>query len=338
MSRRSAGIIGAVLAIAAAGTLTGHTTADAQVAAAPPGGPLVGAYSFPRGGETMQQAAERLERDLGAKLPVIRDYSTFGKRFDVPFHRWAVDGGRTMLISFKARRVNGTDLSWRSIADAAPGSTIHNEILAMADSAKAIQAPMVLVFHHEPESKANLGYGTSTDFVDAWRRIVTDFRSRGVTNVKWAWTMTSWSFSVKPTDRRASDKWYPGDDYVDYIGADPYNWNQCRGYAQETWRSLAQLIAPMMTFAAKHPTKKLALPEFGSAEGAPGDKAAWLADAATLLKTSPYAEKFAVVTYFHNEHLGTPACAWWLDSSPATMAAAGALVSDSTFRNTGALA
>ncbi len=355
MSRRNAGIIGAdgalgmpantttpsrCLALLGCAAIVFIGAISAVVApragATPASGVLIGAYPAPRGTETTQQAVERVERDLGATLPVVRDYASFGKHLDNPYHKWAIAGGRRLFISFTAKRDNGTKVLWSDIGKAAAGSTIYNDLVAMADSAKALGAPLILAFHHEPEAKTNLAYGTSADFIDAWRNVVTIFRARGV-NAKWVWTMTSWAYEVNTADRRSAGKWYPGDAYVDYLGADPYNWNQCRGSLNETWEPLATTIAPFVAFADSHPTKKLALPEFGSDEAGPGAKAAWLNEVRTLMKQAPYADRFAVVSYFHNQHAGEPDCSWWLDSSPATLTAAAGLFGDAYFRNTAAV-
>ena len=51
------------------------------------------------------------------------------------------------------------------------------------------------------------------------------FKQEGTSNVSWTWTMTDWAFET--TDERAADNWYPGDDVVDVIGADAYNFSDC---------------------------------------------------------------------------------------------------------------
>jgi len=70
---------------------------------------------------------------------------------------------------------------------------------------------------------------TTADFVAAWRRIVDIFRREGALNVSFAWIP-----SVVPaaSDLAKSPGWidpdtdayYPGDDYVDWVGADIYSW------------------------------------------------------------------------------------------------------------------
>jgi len=187
-----------------------------------------------------------------------------------------------------------------------------------------------LAFHHEPEAKDRQTFGSNSDYKDAWRKIHTIFEQQGA-DVKWVWTMTSWSFEVSTSDRRSAGKWYPGDAYVDYLGADPYNWNRCRGNSKEGWVSLERVITPFIKFGEQHPTKQLVLPEFGSDEGSRGQKAAWLDEAARFLKRPEIAQKFAAVIYFHDVHEDSASCTWWLDSSTETLNAARRIAADSFF-------
>ena len=60
---------------------------------------------------------------------------------------------------------------------------------------------------------------TTDDFVQAWRRVVDIFRAVGASNVSWAWVVNSYP---QPTDEPVSAYW-PGDDYVDWVGADIYD-------------------------------------------------------------------------------------------------------------------
>lgn len=120
------------------------------------------------------------------------------------------------------------------------------------------------IFHHEPEAAVNLGNGTAGDFIAAWRKVVTVLRQQGVTNAEYVWTMTDYSFWVQ--DRRRASLWYPGDAYVDHLGADAYNWYRCRPGVNTPWWSLQQIIEPFRQFGQAHPTKGLMLPEWASAE------------------------------------------------------------------------
>ena len=316
----------AVGLFAAVSAVSGVESAEAQSA----DGVLFGAFAKPRGSETGIQAIQNLESSLGTRLPIVRSFQTWNDNLDNRFNNFAVDGGRRLMISIKPERNNGSEVSWRSIADARPGSTIHNEMVALANDVKQLDGEVWIAFHHEPEARDRQSFGNNEDFKAAWRAIHTVFEQQGA-DVQWVWTMTSWSFEVSTSDRRSAGKWYPGDSYVDMLGADPYNWNQCRN-PQEQWRELEQIITPFLEFAEQHPDKQLVLPEVGSAEGSNGRKAGWLDRAADFLKESDNAARFAAVIYFHSEHQGTPRCNWWLDSSSSTLNAARDIAQDPFFQ------
>ncbi len=61
---------------------------------------------------------------------------------------------------------------------------------------------------------------TPADFVAAWRRVVDIFRAEGVANASFAWV--PFVYPAVPVSFRDPniDAYYPGDDYVDWMGAD----------------------------------------------------------------------------------------------------------------------
>lgn len=304
-------------------------------------GVLFGSSVKPRNGETIQEAFVHLEQSLGTQLPVIRTFNRFDKPIDSSVHQWAANGDRIVFAGLSTRVANGQELTWRQIADAPSGSTIHNQMKELADSAKRIDGEVWVVFSHEPESASHSDLGNNEDFKDAWRSLHDLFVARGAGNVKWVWTMTSWAFEVhefNANDRRRADLWYPGDDYVDFLGADPYNWHGCRSGLDARWRSLEEVAEPFLEWSAKHPTKKLVLAEFGSDERGAGEKAAWLDDVRNLMKKAEWKDRFEAIIYFHADDLWSNAsssCEWWLDSSNETLQAARRLANDPFFGGNG---
>jgi beta-mannanase len=87
--------------------------------------------------------------------------------------------------------------------------------------------------------------------------------------------MTAYAFRTKKSDPRAAARWYPGDAYVDNIGADAYNWSDC-GHGRGRWNELSVLGDPVLEFARAH-GKKASFPEFAS--HANGKRAEWLRNA-----------------------------------------------------------
>ena len=301
-------------------------------------GVAFGAYAAPVNGLTNQTAFEKLERQLGSKLPMVRTFSDWddGIGQDKGLHRWARDGDRQLMASVKPKRNNGQEVRWSDIANAQPGSKIHDEMLALASGVKRYGDTMILGFHHEPEHAKNQSFGTSDDFKAAFRKLHDVFEQEGVRNVRFAWIMTAWSFEVgdiHPNDRRIAEKWYPGDDVIDYISVQEYNWATCRDN-NDQWESLEAGLEPFMRFARKHPSKQLILAEFGTPEGNNGQKAEWLDGARALFKKSEYKDRFAAALYFHFDDgpNGNSRCNWWLDSSTSSLQAAARLANDGFFR------
>ncbi len=104
---------------------------------------------------------------------------------------------------------------------------------------------------------------------------------------------------------------YPGDDYVDWIAADPYNF-----FKQGAWRSLSFETRAWYRWArAEHPSKPLALAEWGSKEDPhdPMRKAAWLRQALRSLQRD-YPHIKAVVYFDEEKHEQGTVNDWRIDT------------------------
>lgn len=80
---------------------------------------------------------------------------------------------------------------------------------------KAANRPVFLRIGYEFDLPANRYEPTA--YVAAYRRIVDRFRKNGVTNVAFVW------HSYAHGDGERMKAWYPGDDYVDWMGASYFN-------------------------------------------------------------------------------------------------------------------
>jgi hypothetical protein len=242
-----------------------------------------------------QMGEQQLERQTGQQMS-SHAYGTFQN---------GVPQGR--MITVKAP---GT--SWRTTAGAQPGSALYNNIVRWADTIRSRPGPILVAFHHEPEAAGSTSYGTQADYIAAYRRVVSIFRSRNVTNVTWTWQMTEWSFRVNAADRRSAPKWYPGDSYVDVVGSDAYNWSTCKG-SSGRWEEFKVFGDPVVQFARAH-GKLAAFPEFGSQ--ADPRRAQWLANARDYLVANR--ATIAGAYYFNqmdpnaNQH---QTCKWPLSTS-----------------------
>lgn len=208
----------------------------------------------------------------------------------------------TGAASITVRDPNAT---WRQVAAAGPGSTLYNNIVRWAKTIKSRGGRQMLSYHHEAEASGSLKYGSSADFVAAYRHVVNIFRAQGVTNVTWIWQPTAFAFRVPSSDRRYYAKWYPGDNYVDNVGFDGYNAGNC--YGRHEWSSMASFTDPVLAFVQAH-HKTASLQEFA----APPDyrRAAWLKDVHSYLA----AHKGVITAAFYFQN-GTGSCGWKLTTS-----------------------
>ena len=277
-----------------------------------------------------QDGVAEIESQIGRQLDLVRVFETWDSTFPSAFHDEMIAGDRLMVVSVRPRRAGGSIVLWSDIVDAAPGSQIHNEMVAWAQALRDTGVPVWFALHHEPEAAGSSGYGDSADFIAAWRALVDVFRAQGADNVDFAWIMTSWSFEVDQSDDRHAAKWYPGDSYVDLIGSDAYNWGQCRQSPTDYWRSLEDTIEPQRQFGLDHPDKDLLLAEVASTER-PSDwgdaKAEWIDDARELFK-KPGWEQFVAISFFDVIDDTYPYCHWPVDSSPEALAALVDLAAD----------
>ena len=269
---------------------------------------------------------QALESRIGRRLDFVRVFEVWDSPFPTAYHNYLIDRGQKMLLSVRAKRLNGSYVRWRDIADAQSGSAIYNQMVTWIERVRNIGQPVWFTFNHEPEVVENINNGTAQDFIDAWRRVISEFRARGVDNVEFVWIMTDWSFHVPPSDRRHANHWYPGDDVVDHIAADAYNWSNCRPGINLAWQSLEQIIRPLRDFGAQHPDKGLMLAEWASTTQK-GDKAAWITEARQLFK-QPGWEQFIAVSYWSRMHPSYPDCFFPLNSSTEVMDAFAAMASD----------
>lgn len=100
----------------------------------------------------------------------------------------------------------------------------YNAYLASyASAVRTFGHPVIISFGHEMNgSWYPWGNGRTSPavFVAAWRHIVKLFRSWGAYNVTWLWTINS--LAGGPGTAAAPQPWWPGADYVTWVGIDGY--------------------------------------------------------------------------------------------------------------------
>ena len=156
--------------------------------------------------------------------------------------------------------------------------------------------------------KAGAG-NTDANVAEAFRHIVNIFREENVTNVKWVWT-TNASNQGSGTTFTGN---YPGDDYVDYISIDGYNWGKSQDWSN--WQSFKQVFRASYK-ALENINKPLFIAEISSSELG-GDKAAWITDMFEQFK-GEFSRVFAVMWFSQSKDYEGD---WALNTSDAAVEA-----------------
>ena len=312
---------GLCVLLAAAFVVSPRTDGAAQASV------LFGSSAGQRGDESPRDAVERLESELGRKLAVVRVFKRWDAAFPTDYERWLRESGHTIFLSVAAQRLDGSVVPWNAIADAQPGSSIYDHLVSLANRVRGFGAQLYFSFDAEPET-GNLGaMGSPADFVAAWQRVVSIFRDQGADNALHVPTFTAYTYGR--TGSSGISAWYPGDEYVDALGADGYNFFGCSPGLNGNWREFAEIFDPVRQFGLAHPTKPIIVAEWGSVEdpGSPGRKAQWITGARSTLQ-SPGWEQFAGALYWHSQ---TPGCEIWADTSQSSIDALAAMGTDPYF-------
>jgi hypothetical protein len=278
---------------------------------------LLGARAQPRPtdpfitGDRDKDALLQLEAETGRKLAIDHLYVHLGT--PLPYTRFAWDraNGRLPLVDWDLIHPFYT---WSQIAAGKADQIIN----ADAKAAAAYNGPILLSFHHEPEYGVPR-YGTPVQFVAAWKHVVDRFRAAGATNVLWIWILGSEVFR-----QGTADGWFPGRSYVDYVGADGYNYAFAKAGAR--WRTVADLFDSFSAWSVEKHLPAM-ITETGCLEDPadPGRKAAWFNQADVWLHTHPDIKAFV---YF-NTAMRWP---WFVDTSPQSLEAWRALANDPLLR------
>jgi hypothetical protein len=297
---------GAIFVLLVGVVTVGSLGSDRRVSGsviAPKEGVLLGGWSRPEGGRTYKQERVLFEDRVGRRFDAYRWWLTLDSVVDDQTLAFMRDllGDRVPLVGFSLARRDG-QATWGAIAE----GRYDERIVATAEALERYGEPMVVVLDHEPEADVPEA-GTPAEFRRMFRHVAGLFEEHA-TNVELAFVLTSMTYRQGEADR-----WYPGDDAVDWIGADGYNWR-----AGGEWRSCEDIFEAFYRFGApsdggRRPEKPLLIAEFGTGRdpAVPARRAQWLDECRRWVASRP---AIKMVAYFH-------AYGWALDDDAQAMAA-----------------
>ncbi|MFE9202408.1 glycoside hydrolase family 26 protein [Micromonospora sp. NPDC007230] len=203
------------------------------------------------------------------------------------------------------------------------GGDFDPYLRSWADGIRSLGYPVAIRFAHEmngdwyPWSEATNG-NRPGEYAKAWRHVHDLFRAAGATNVIWVWSPNArWD---KSTGNMS--EFYPGDDYVDWVGATGYY-----GTGVFTdYRSFEAIFGPTITEIRTFSRKPMVITETGASD-ATGRKAEWIKDAFQVLPR--YQDIIGLIWFEVNKELD-----WRVASSPAVAKAFAEGVADPRYQFT----
>ena len=200
-----------------------------------------------------------------------------------------------------------------SYADIALGSE-DQYLASQAAVAVAWHRPLYIRLAHEMNTQtyvwgATVDGNTPQAFIAAWQHVVTLFRQLGAVNVRWVW-----SPNVDCEGTCPFDAYYPGDQYVDWVALDGYNFAGFQGHAP--WSSLWAIFGPSYRDITRLTGKPLMIAET-ACNPTGGNKARWIRRG-FLNQIPRLMPRVRAVVWWDNVYAGVD---WKVDSSAASLAA-----------------
>ena len=188
------------------------------------------------------------------------------KRDSIPMIDWA------SWDAYVWPQTDQKDFSLQSIVDGKHDKYIRR----WAKEARRWGHPFFVRFNWEmngdwfPWSESRNG-NNSGDFVAAWRHVHELFGQEDVDNVTWVWCPNV----INGTDDAQLERYYPGNDYVDWLCMDGYNWGT-NPAKPDKWKSFSNVFGETYARLRKlAPDKPIMIGEVSATEEG-GSKADWI--------------------------------------------------------------
>jgi endoglucanase len=232
---------------------------------------------------------------VGKKMNMVADFEDFTAPFPNQLSSAVGQQGKTLVVFWEP----STGLN--TISD----GSLDGEITQFAAGAKSYGYPVILV----PFDEMNLNEGawgagmngnTPAIFIAAWDHVHDMFA--GDTNVKFAIDYNN--VSVPNNSDNTFVAYYPGANYVDYVGIDGFNFGN-------PWKSFSQVFSSAISEASQF-NKPIYILSTGTVPGP--QKASWIGDMGTHIKS--YSNVIGWVWFNSNSDNN-----WIVNTDPNSLAA-----------------
>ena len=242
------------------------------------------------------------EEGIETNLALVSDYATqFGKKPSMVmwYDHWRVGSLDTFRLAVCEKVTEAGYIPhivwepWIGLDNILAGK-YDNDIKNYAKGIAKFDKPIMIRFAHEfngdwyPWSFINNAPVSPETWIKAQKYVHNMVVAAGAKNVIWLWSPNNGNGGKNPYDFMA---YYPGDEYVDWIALDGYNWGTSQSWS--SWTSFAGVFNIVyQKVVARCPDKPIMIGETGCSSTG-GDKTAWLTDMFFQMKNNfPHIKAF----------------------------------------------
>nr|WP_245703698.1 glycosyl hydrolase [Streptomyces lushanensis] len=258
----------------------------------PPCGAWWGAYVPYAENGSLKDAVYGFEKRIGRKLDLVYNYHDMSNTARdgvllTPDER-ELGRDRMLMLAWEStvwtephhKNWTETQLGWRNVA---AGKFDEEIIDPQARRLKAYGKRVFFSFDQETDFRTP-DAGTPEEFVAAYRHVYDRFEKLGVDNVVWVWTVSGYLGNAE-----LMKSLYPGDEYVDWIGMDQYNYYAC--HDSTNWLDFERSQRPSYEWLRANVSdrKPVMLAEFSTAPdpARPGRQRGWYEKIPEVVPTLP---------------------------------------------------
>lgn len=232
-------------------------------------------------------AITRFQEDYGKKPFFVLVFLDWGSYPDEKMVRDVYGAGSVLMITWEPwRAVQKEGIDYDALLRGEDDAYLRE----FAAKLKVIEKPVFLRFAHEMNGDWYPWAGdkiTPEKYKKIFWHIRKIFDQVQAINVRWVFSVNAENV---PTENKF-DLCYPGDQFVDYIGVDGYNWGVTQLWSR--WQSFKEIFSGVYEEITRRYPKPVLITEFGSTS-AGGDKVRWILEAFQEIRKMPKVRGFVL--------------------------------------------
>jgi hypothetical protein len=246
-------------------------------------------------------------REVGRQPAIVVSYKNWSiEPFYPPELRHVWADGAVPMVTWEPQTASEKGIPLRQIV----AGRYDRYIRQSAEAAAAWGKPILLRFAQEMNGDwypwgSGVDGNTPTQYRKAWHHVYWIFRNHGAGNVRWVWA---------PNEDAGGGHglavFYPGDEFVDWVGIDGFCWGGTIG-----WPSFTTIFGSTYDRIVKLTSKPVMIAETGVGDEG-GDKPEWIGSA--LEREAPAFPHLRALVWFNDEDTHADLR---VDSSPASLGA-----------------